>query len=167
MFRYIIFVFIFICFAYSNDCRGISDITGYWLSPKDKITGRSSIIKIVKKDGKYFGYKVLFLDSLPSQNDVNNEKYSLSDRPVIGSVYIYNLERNANNSYINGRYYDFNMGKTFHVRLRLECDKLIFIISVDNIGMLGSKHIYEYISQDDVKFYIKDEVVPDFSGIDN
>ena len=59
------------------------------------------------------------------------------------------------------------MGKTFHVRLRLECDKLIFIISVDNIGMLGSKHIYEYISQDDVKFYIKDEVVPDFSGIDN
>ena len=34
------------------------------------------------------------------------------------------------------------------------------------MGMQGVKKV-EYISQDDVKFYIKDEVVPDFSGIDN
>lgn len=160
-------IFIFICFAYSNDCPSINDITGYWLSPKDEITGRSAIVKIIKKDGKYFGYKVVFLDSLPSQNDVNNDKYSLRDRAIIGSVYIYNLERNASNSYINGRYYDFNIGKTFHTRLKLECNELIVIVSVDNIGMLGSKRIYKYISKDDVKFYIKDEVMPDFSGIDN
>ena len=161
-----IIIFIFICFAYSNNCPKIDDITGYWLSPKDKLIGRSSIVKIIKKDGKYFGYKVAFLDSLPSFNDINNEKYSLRDRAVIGSVYIYNLERNASNSYINGRYYDFDIGKVFHARSKLECDNLVFIISVDNIGMLGSKHIYRYVSKDDVKFYIKDEVVPDFRGIE-
>lgn len=152
---------------FGNDCKSIDDITGYWLSPKDEISGRSSIVKIVKKDGKYFGYKVVFLDSLPSGNDANNERYSLRDRSILGSVYIYNLERNSNNSYINGRYYDFSIGKTFHSKLRLDCDKLIFIISVDNIGMLGSKKIYQYLHIDDVKFYIKEEIEPDFSGIDN
>ena len=149
----------------SSPC--IEDITGYWLSPRDSVTGRSAIVKIIKKDGKYFGYKVLFLDSLPSYNDENNERYPLRDRAIIGSVYIYNLEHSASNSYINGRYYDFNIGKTFHARSKLECDRLIFTISVDNIGILGSKQIYKYIPKDDVKFYIKDEVMPDFSGIDN
>ena len=121
----------------------------------------------IKKDGKYFGYKVAFLDSIPSGNDVKNERYSLRDRKILGSVYIYNLERNSNNSYINGRYYDFSIGKTFHSKSRLDCDRLIFIISVDNIGMLGSKQIYQYLDEDDVKFYIKEEIQPDFSGIDN
>ncbi len=152
---------------FGNDCKNIDDITGYWLSPKDELSGRSSIVKIIKKDGKYFGYKVAFLDSIPSGNDVKNERYSLRDRKILGSVYIYNLERNSNNSYINGRYYDFSIGKTFHSKSRLDCDRLIFIISVDNIGMLGSKQIYQYLDEDDVKFYIKEEIQPDFSGIDN
>lgn len=165
MFRFFIF-FIFYVSAFGNDCRNINDITGYWLSPIDKISGRSSIVKIIKKDGKYFGYKVMFLDSLPSGNDVNNERYSLRDRMIIGSVFIYNLERNADNSYINGRYYDFDIGKIFHSKVRLECDKLILIVSLDNVGMLGSKYIYKYLDEYDVKFYIKEEVKPDFSGIE-
>ena len=164
--RFILLV-VFACFVYGDNCPNIDDITGYWISPRDEVTGRSAIVEIVKKDGKYFGYKAVFLDSLPSVNDVNNEKFSLRDRAVIGSVYIYNLERNALHSYINGRYYDFNIGKTFHTRLKLECDKLVFTISVDNIGMLSSKRIYQYISKDDVKFYIKNEITPDFSGIDD
>ncbi len=156
-----------LCLLFGNNCRNINDIIGYWLSPKDEVSGRSSIVKIVKKDGKYFGYKVAFLDSLPGGDDANNERYSLRDRSILGSVYIYNLERNSNNSYINGRYYDFSIGKTFHAKVRLECDRLIFIVSVDNIGMLGSKKIYQYLDKGDVKFYIKENVEADFSGIDN
>lgn len=142
------------------------DIIGYWLTPKDDVSGRTSIVEIIKKDGKYFGYKVAFLDSLPGENDINNEKYSLRDREVLGSVYIYNLERNAQNSYIKGRYYDFNIGKTFHLRLRLDGDNLIFIISIDNAGMLSNKKIYKYLDPNDVKFYIKNRPTIDFSGIE-
>ncbi|WP_181646857.1 DUF2147 domain-containing protein [Helicobacter sp. 16-1353] len=143
-----------------------TDITGYWLSPKDEVTGRTSIVEIIKKDGKYFGYKVVYLDSLLSELDIHNEQYSLRDREVLGSVFIYNLEKNTKNSYIKGRYYDFDIGKTFHLRVRLECEKLVFIISIDNAGMLSKKKIYQYLSPNDVKFYIKNKPEIDFSGIE-
>lgn len=133
------------------------DIVGYWLTPKDKQFGRESIMEIVKKDGKYFGYKVVFLDSLPSQKDMKNERYSLRDRNILGSIYIYDLEKNAQDSYIKGRYYDFDIGKTFYLRIRFKCDTMILNTSIDNLGILGNKKIYRYISPSDAKFYIKNK----------
>lgn len=150
---------------YGGGCRNLGDIVGYWLSPPDSVTGRSSIVKIFKQDGKYFGYKETFLDSLPDLGDINNELPSLRERNILGSVYIYNLSSSDENTYINGRYYDFNIGKTFHLKTKLECDKLTFIISVDNVGMLGSREVYKYLDGNDVQPYIKDYVKPDFSGI--
>ncbi|MDE6886753.1 MAG: DUF2147 domain-containing protein [Helicobacteraceae bacterium] len=146
-------------------CR--NDIIGYWLSPKDKHSGRVNIIEFIKKGGKYFAYNVIFMDMLPSQKDENNQKYSLRDREILGSVYIYDLQKNTKNSYTNGRYYDFNNGKIFQLKARLECNKLKLLISVDNIGMLGISKVYEYLNPNDIEFYIKGKKPHiDFSGVE-
>lgn len=152
--------------AFSEFCKN-DDILGYWLTPKDNITGRTSIVKIIKKDGQYFAYKVVFMDSLTGGTDSNNARFSLRDRNVLGSVYIYNLEKNSKNTYIKGRYYDFNIGKSFHLRLKHNCNDLILIISVDNVGMLSNKKIYKYLNPNDVEFYIKNKPIVNFSGIEN
>ena len=96
-----------------SQCKN-GDIVGFWLSPRDKVSGRYSIVEIFKKDGKYFAYQVAFMDSQASKKDTLNQNFALRDREVLGSVHIYNLEREGQNSYINGRYYDFNKGKSFH-----------------------------------------------------
>lgn len=141
------------------------DIIGYWLSPRDKISGRYSIVEIFKKDGKYFAYQVTFMDLQPSKKDALNQNFALRDREILGSVYVYNLERESKNSYINGRYYDFNKGKSFHLKARLECDRLILLVSADNVGFLGKQKIYKYIDIKDVEFYIKEKPNIDFSGV--
>lgn len=147
-----------------NHCKN-GDITGFWLSPRDKESGRYSIVEIFKKDGKYFAYQVVFMDSQPSKKDTLNQNFALRDREVLGSVHIYNLEREGQNSYINGRYYDFNKGKSFHLKARLECDKLILLVSADNVGFLGKQKTYKFIDIKDAEFYIKEKPNIDFSGV--
>mgnify|MGYP004512868341 CR=1 FL=1 len=147
-----------------NHCKN-GDIMGYWLSPRDKESGRYSIVEIFKKDGKYFAYQVVFMDSQPSKKDTLNQNFALRDREVLGSVHIYNLEREGQNSYINGRYYDFNKGKSFHLKARLECDKLILLVSADNVGFLGKQKTYQFIDIKDAEFYIKEKPNIDFSGV--
>lgn len=150
-----------------GECKD-GDIAGYWLSDRDEYSGRVSIVEFLKKDGKYFAYPIIFMDSLPSKKDILNQKFSLRDREVLGSVYMYNLEKSTDNTYINGRYYDFNNGKIFHLRARAMCDKLILVISADNIGVLGKRKVYEYVNESDVAFYIKDKMPQiDFSGVEN
>lgn len=139
-----------------ND-RERDDIVGFWLTPKDKESGRESIAEIVKENGKYFGYHAAFLDALPSEKDTKNEHFSLRDRDILGSVYIYDLQRNAEDSYIKGRFYDFNIGRTFHLRIAFKCDTMTLNVSVDNAGMLGRKITYRYISPKDAAFYIHDK----------
>ena len=152
--------------SHQNNCKN-GDIIGYWLSPRDKVSGRYSIVEIFKKDGKYFAYQVAFMDSQPSKKDTLNQNFALRDREVLGSVHIYNLEREGQNSYINGRYYDFNKGKSFHLKARLECDKLILLVSADNVGFLGKQKIYKFIDIKDAEFYIKNKPNIDFSGVPN
>lgn len=147
-----------------NHCKN-GDIMGYWLSPRDKESGRYSIVEIFKKDGKYFAYQVVFMDSQPSKKDTLNQNFALRDREVLGSVHIYNLEREGQNSYINGRYYDFNKGKSFHLKVRLECDKLILLVSADNVGFLGKQKTYKFLDIKDAEFYIKEKPNIDFSGV--
>lgn len=147
-----------------NHCKN-GDIMGYWLSPRDKESGRYSIVEIFKKDGKYFAYQVVFMDSQPSKKDTLNQNFALRDREVLGSVHIYNLEREGQNSYINGRYYDFNKGKSFHLKARLECDKLILLVSADNVGFLGKQKTYKFLDIKDAEFYIKEKPNIDFSGV--
>ena len=149
-----------------NNCKN-GDITGFWLSPRDKVSGRYSIVEIFKKDGKYFAYQVAFMDSQASKKDTLNQNFALRDREVLGSVHIYNLEREGQNSYINGRYYDFNKGKSFHLKARLECDKLILLVSADNVGFLGKRKTYKFIDIKDAEFYIKEKPNIDFSGVPN
>lgn len=165
----LLFIGFFICHAESTNIKECEagDIIGFWLSPRNKISGRQSIIEFIKKDGKYFAYHVVFMDDLPNKKDEFNDKFSLREREILGSVFIYNLNRNEENSYINGRYYDFNNGKIFHLRVRKECQKLIFTISLDNIGVLGVREIYEYVEPEDAEFYIKNKKPNiDFSGVD-
>ena len=147
-----------------NHCKD-GDIMGYWLSPRDKESGRYSIVEIFKKDGKYFAYQVVFMDSQPSKKDTLNQNFALRDREVLGSVHIYNLEREGQNSYINGRYYDFNKGKSFHLKARLECDKLILLVSADNVGFLGKQKTYKFLDIKEAEFYIKEKPNIDFSGV--
>ncbi|MGX3011538.1 DUF2147 domain-containing protein [Helicobacter sp. 23-1044] len=149
-----------------NLCKN-GDITGFWLSPRDKVSGRYSIVEIFKKDGKYFAYQVAFMDSQASKKDTLNQNFALRDREVLGSVHIYNLEREGQNSYINGRYYDFNKGKSFHLKARLECDKLILLVSADNVGFLGTKKIYRAILPQEAHFFVKSKPKIDFSGVVN
>lgn len=141
------------------------DITGFWLSPRDRVSARSSIIEIFKKDGKYFAYNVAFLDELPPKKDALNQNFALREREILGSVYVYNLERSGEESYINGRYYDFNKGKIFHLKAKLDCNKLILLISADNVGFLGKKKIYSALEKDEAEFYIKKRPTIDFSGV--
>ncbi len=148
-----------------DECR--DDIVGYWLTPRDENSGRTSIVEFIKKDGKYFAYQVVFMDSLPGGKDENNQIYSLRDREVLGSVYIYNLEKNTQTSYIKGQYYSFNTGRVFHLHTKLNCNNLILTISIDNAGILGSKKVYKYVSPNDMEFYIKNKKPEiDFSGVD-
>lgn len=149
-----------------DNCKN-GDIVGFWLSPRDKVSGRYSIVEIFKKDGKYFAYQVAFMDSQVSKKDTLNQNFALRDREVLGSVHIYNLEREGQNSYINGRYYDFNKGKSFHLKARLECDKLILLVSADNVGFLGKRKTYKFIDIKDAEFYIKNKPNIDFSGVPN
>lgn len=149
----------------NDNCKN-GDIVGFWLSPKDSHSGRVSIIEVFKKDGKYFAYNVTFMDNLPSIKDSFNQNFALRDREVLGSVYMYNLERSEQNSYINGRYYDFNKGKTFHLKVRLECNKLIALVSADNVGFLGRKKVYKFLLKNEADFYIKNKPNIDFSGVE-
>ena len=135
------------------------------MSPIDRVSGRSSIVEIFKKDGKYFAYNVTFLDELPPKKDALNQNFALRDREILGSVYAYNLERSGEESYINGRYYDFNRGKIFHLKAKLDCDKLILLISADNVGFLGKKKIYKALGENEAEFYIKKRPQIDFSGV--
>lgn len=144
----------------------IGDITGFWISPKDRHSGRISIVEIIKKDGKYFAYNVAFMDNLPSIKDSFNQNFALRDREVLGSVYMYNLERSGQDSYINGRYYDFNKGKSFHLKVRLDCNEIIAIVSADNVGFLGSKKVYKSLLKSEAEFYIKNKPRIDFSGVE-
>lgn len=163
----ILVVLLFSIYTLFGECKDV-DITGYWISDRDEYSGRVSIVEFLKKDGKYFAYPIIFMDSLPSKKDALNQQFSLRDREVLGSVYIYNLEKSTDNAYINGRYYDFNNGKIFHLRARIVCEKLILIISADNIGVLGKRKVYEYVNKGDVEFYIKDKMPKiDFSGVEN
>lgn len=162
-----------LCFIFCGNLYGEnatecdnSDIIGFWLSPKDRHSGRVSIVEIFKKDGKYFAYNVAFMDNLPSIKDSQNENFALRDREVLGSVYMYNLERIKQNSYVNGRYYDFNKGKIFHLKVRLECNTLIAIVSADNIGFLGRKKVYKLLQKTQVDFYVKNKPNIDFSGVE-
>lgn len=166
MLRILVILF-FSIYSLFGECKD-NDIAGYWLSDRDEYSGRVSIVEFLKKDGKYFAYPIMFMDSLPSKKDILNQKFSLRDREVLGSVYMYNLEKSTDNTYINGRYYDFNNGKIFHLRANLMCDKLVLIVSADNIGVLGKRKVYEYVSERDIEFYIKDKMPQiDFSGVEN
>lgn len=153
-----------ICTLFAECKKG--DIAGFWLSDRDEFSGRTNVVEFIKKDGKYFAYPVIFMDLLPSKKDVLNQEYSLRDREILGSVYIYNLEKSSPDTYINGSYYDFNNGKVFHLRAKLECDKLILMVSADNMGVLGEKKVYQYVNENDISFYIKDKMPQiDFSGV--
>ncbi len=147
-----------------NQCKN-GDITGFWLSPRGSKSGRYSIVEIFKKYGKYFAYQVVFMDSMLPKKDELNQNFALRDREVLGSVHIYNLERESQNSYINGRYYDFNKGKSFHLKARLECDKLILLVSADNVGFLGRQKVYKSVDMSEAEFYIKEKPNIDFSGV--
>lgn len=162
----LIFLALWVNLAFGLHCGNLDDdIVGYWLSPRDEVSGRTSIVEIIKKDGKYYGYIVAFMDTMKGANDERNEHFSLRERPILGTVFIYNLERNAQNSYIKGRYYDFNAGKSFHLRAKSDCKRLSLLVSVDNLGVLGSRKVYEGLSKDEAKIYIEAKPEPDFSGV--
>ena len=159
---------LFLSSMYANDTCKEGDISGYWISDRDPKSGRSNLIEILKKNGKYFGYIVTFMDTLDVGNDVKNEDFALRDRNILGSVYIYNLKRSSDSAYINGKYYDFNTGKTFHLSTSLVCNHLNLLISVDNTGFFGERRVYKYIPNENAKFYLqKRKVAIDFSGVKN
>lgn len=159
-----IYIFCLLSNLIMANCKQ-DDIAGYYLSPKDHISGRFSIVEIVKKDGRYYGYNLLFMDELPVGLDIKNDNNMFKNRSILGSVYIYNLERTNSNKYINGRYYDFNTGKTFHLQVNVVCNDLNFIVSLDRVGILGNKKLFKGIKLEDAKFYIKNKPKIDFSGI--
>ena len=166
--RFLFLLLIFLFNAFANDACKKGDISGYWLSDRDSKSGRSSLIKIFKNNGKYFGYIMIFMDTLDVGNDVKNEDFALRDRNILGSVYIYNLKRSSDYSYINGKYYDFNTGKTFHLSTSLSCNYLNLLISVDNTGFFGERRVYKYIPNEDAEFYLKkNKINADFSGVKN
>lgn len=163
----LIFLALWANLAFGLHCGNLDDdIVGYWLSPRDEVSGRTSIVEIIKKDGKYYGYIIAFMDTMKGANDERNEHFSLRERPILGAVFIYNLERNAQNSYIKGRYYDFNAGKSFHLRAKSDCKRLSLLVSVDNLGVLGSRKTYTHLPKTQADFYIKKKPALDFGSVE-
>lgn len=161
----VIYLFILLFSFIQASCN--NDIAGYYLTPRDEVTGRTSIVEIIKKDGKYFGYNLLFMDELITGNDANNENSILRDRKILGSVFIFNLIKINPSKYTKGRYYDFNSGKIFHLRANFNCNDITFIISVDSIGIFGSKKLYKRLQLSDISFYLKKRPIIDFSGVES
>jgi uncharacterized protein (DUF2147 family) len=137
--KLLIFVLLIVCssvtFAQSAD-----DITGIWWNE-----GKTSKIKVEKKDGKYIGTVVYiipekYVNGAPGK-DTKNPDVSLRNRSVLQLQILSGLVYNADNKeWAGGSIYDPGAGKNYECFVWLEGkDRLQLKGFVAGIRMLGRK----------------------------
>jgi len=102
---------------------GADEILGEWLTDKDE-----AIVEIYRRGELYCG-KIVWLKEPRNPDgtekmDTQNPEPSKKDRPVIGLVMVWGFRYDGDGSWVDGRIYDPDNGKTYSCKMRLEGDKL-------------------------------------------
>ncbi|MFC3847700.1 DUF2147 domain-containing protein [Helicobacter baculiformis] len=125
---------------------------------------KSSYVEFFKYEGKYYAYGIANVDGSQAKKDIYNKDPALRDRSDKGVVFLYDLTHVNDDTYKNGRAYNFYDGRTYYVQVRQKKNgDLKFLPSFDRRGFFGKTFIWKKL--DDA--YLKEHgiVKPDFSRV--
>ncbi|WP_104695709.1 DUF2147 domain-containing protein [Helicobacter salomonis] len=125
---------------------------------------KSSYVEFFKYKGKYYAYGIANVDGSKAQKDIYNRDPALRDRSDKGVVFLYDLTYVDENTYKNGKAYNFYDGRTYYVQVRQKKNgDLKFLPSFDRRGFFGKTFIWKKV--DDA--YLKEHGItkPDFSRV--
>jgi uncharacterized protein (DUF2147 family) len=102
---------------------GTDEILGEWLTDKDE-----AVVEIYRCGELYCG-KIVGLKEPENPDgteklDTENPEESKRDRPIIGLVIVWDFRYQDDGSWVDGRIYDPDNGKTYSCKMHLEGDKL-------------------------------------------
>lgn len=102
---------------------GADEILGEWLTDKDE-----AVVEIYRCGelycGKIVGLKEPANPDGTEKLDTENPEESKRDRPIIGLVMVWDFHYQGDGSWVDGRIYDPDNGKTYSCKMSLEGDKL-------------------------------------------
>lgn len=116
-------------------------IMGDWYSEK-----KESVIRIEKRNGKYYGRLVWI--SKPNNEDgqpkldKNNPDEKLRSQPLQGLTIIHNLEYNDDNEWEDGDIYDPRSGKTYSCEASLEDINTLKLRGYMGFSLLGKTTVW-------------------------
>lgn len=136
-----------------------NNIVGYYLLPKND-QGVESIARVFEKDGKYYAYGFASKSGVDIGLDVKNPNKELQTRKIRGIVFLWNLQQKPKdeNSYINGKIYNYSNGKTYYAKAEFKNDTLSIKASVDSSGLFGKTLVWKKLTQEEVEPYLSREL---------
>jgi uncharacterized protein (DUF2147 family) len=111
-------------------------------------TGNKSVVKIIKRDGHYFGQIVslgkpnwpvddkLGMGGKP-RNDRKNPDPALRDRPIVGLEIVSGFSYAGKNRWADGKVYDPESGKTYSGKMTLLPDNHLELRGFIGISLIG------------------------------
>ncbi len=115
-------------------------ITGDWYSDK-----KESVIRIEKRDGKYYG-KLVWLqepnvNGQPKKDDHNPDE-KLRSQTILGLTIIRDLEYDEDNEWEDGAIYDPRSGKTYSCEATLEDMNTLHLRGYLGISLIGKTTVW-------------------------
>ena len=111
-----------------------ADISGLYALPYGK---SETYVEIFKRDNKYYALGFANKEGTKAGKDIHNPHPHLRDRELHGTIFMWNLEEIKDGEYANGKIYNNNNGKTYHIKAKLAADALNVVASKDKKGVMG------------------------------
>lgn len=127
-----------------------SDISGVYAVPSED---DESYVEIFQKNNKFYGVGFANKSGKDSGKDEKNPNTKLRDRKIGGSVFLWDLKHEEGNKYYNGKLYNFQNGKTYHVSAEMNNDKLKLRVSKDKKGIFGKTLLWRKMSNKEIAPY--------------
>ncbi|MGL5722754.1 MAG: DUF2147 domain-containing protein [Brevinema sp.] len=138
------FFILFILLSANLHAVEASDIMGFWFISRSP-SPRVGVAEIAQKDEKFYANAFAYRDKRTTNPlDEKNPNPDLRHRPLSEVVLIHGLEFDGEN-WINGRIYNPENGKFYHLKGSLSEDKqsITWRASIDKLGVLGRNVVWQ------------------------
>ncbi|MCF6364706.1 MAG: DUF2147 domain-containing protein [Bacteroidales bacterium] len=138
-----VFIFIIsISFFHAYSQKNYSDITGVWLTPKNR-----SAIKIIEKDNICYG-QIVWQKEPNDQNgnpkkDINNPNPKLRHKPLTGLVIMKNLKYEKNENCLKGTIYNPESGNTYKIKVELLNPETLKVRGYIGFSFIGKTSVWK------------------------